>query len=259
MNVHVPPTHQHGLTLIELAVAIVVLGLILGSIVTPLATQIEQRRIADARRQLDHIKEALIGFALAQPKPHLPCPDRMSGGASPNFANDGIEDVTGGVCDVAEGNLPWATLGLGAADPWGNRYRYRITPTFARRAPGATFTLASQGDLLVCSVVGSCGPGQALTVLPPSDNSPVAVILSHGANGWGAINATTSRVNTKPGAPAPGVDEAANYNGDTMFVSRAQTADDGSNPMVSREFDDIVVWLSPHTLKHRLVAAGKLP
>jgi prepilin-type N-terminal cleavage/methylation domain-containing protein len=262
MNRYLPPptrTHEHGLTLIELAVAVVVLGLILGSILTPLATQIEQRRIADARRQLDDIKEALVGFALAQAKSHLPCPDRTSGGTPPNIANDGIEDVTGGTCDVAEGNLPWATLGLGGTDPWGNRYRYRVTTTFARRAPGAAFTLASQGDLLVCSAVGACGPGQALTVLPPSDNSPVAVIVSHGPNGWGAINAATGTANVKPRPPAPSVDEAANYNGDATFVSRVQTADDGSNPALSREFDDVVVWLSPHTLKHRLVAAGKLP
>ena len=124
--------------------------------------------------------------------------------------------------------------------------------------PGTTFSLGTQGDILVCPASTLCGAGQALTLLPPSDNSPVALILSHGPNGWGAINATTSAVNVKPASEtALGNDESANINGDATFVSRSRVTDDGANP--SPEFDDIVLWLSPHTLKHRLVAAGKLP
>jgi hypothetical protein len=85
------------------------------------------------------------------------------------------------------------------------------------------------------------------------------LILSHGPNGWGAISAATANVNTKPAPPALGNDESENTDGDATFVSRARVSDDGSDPSQSREFDDIAVWLSPHTLKHRLVAAGKLP
>jgi type II secretory pathway pseudopilin PulG len=241
-----------------MAVVVVIMALILGSILVPLSTQVEQRQVVDTERQLEDIKEALIGYALAQTPPNLPCPDKTSA-LGAGIANDGVEDrwVTG-LCVNLEGNAPWATLGLGSSgDPWGNRYHYRVTQAFAQRAPAATFSLSTQGDILVCPASTLCGAGQALTVLPPSDNSPVALILSHGPNGWGAINVATANVNTKPAPPALGFDETENTDGDATFVSRARVSDDGSNP--SPEFDDIVVWLSPHTLKHRLVAAGKLP
>ena len=248
-----------GFTLVEMAVVVVIMALILGSILVTLSTQVEQRQVVDTQRLLDDIKEALIGYALSQTPPSLPCPDK-TGPAGLGTPNDGIEDRDPGtgLCVSVEGNVPWATLGLGAVDPWGNRYRYRVTQAFAQRAPAAVFGLGTQGDMLVCPASTLCGPGQALTTVPPSDNSPVAVILSHGPNGWGSINAATSTVNVKPASgTALGADEASNANGDFSFVSHSRVADDGTNP--SPEFDDIVVWLSPHTLKYRVVAAGKLP
>lgn len=251
------PAASKGFTLVEMAVVVVVMALILGSIVVPLSTQIEQRQVIDTQRLLEDVKEALIGYALARTPPHLPCPDKTTTPGS-GTANDGVEDRDPGtgLCVSAEGNVPWATLGLGSTDPWGNRYRYRVTLAFAQPAPA--FHLGSQGDILVCPASTLCGAGQALTLVPPSDGSPVALVLSHGPNGWGAINASTASVNTKPpGSTALGSDESANANGDATFVSRSRVTDDGSNP--SPAFDDVVVWLSPHTLKHRLVAAGKLP
>ncbi len=255
---HRSPAPERGFTLVEMAVVVVIMALILGSILVPLSTQVEQRQVIDTQHQLEEIKEALIGYALAQTPPNLPCPDKISA-LGAGTANDGVEDRNAGtgLCVNLEGNVPWATLGLGSGDPWGNRYRYRVTQAFAQRAPAATFNLSTQGDILVCPASALCGAGQALTVLPPSDNSPVALLLSHGPNGWGAINASTANVNAKPAPPALGNDESENTDGDATFVSRARVSDDGSNP--SPEFDDIVVWLSPHTLKHRLVAAGKLP
>lgn len=267
MNVNIPIERQRryrasrGFTLVEMAVVVVIMALILGSILVPLSTQVEQRQVIDTQRQLEEIKEALIGYALARTPPHLPCPDRSSF-LGPPGANDGIEDRAGGDCATLEGNLPWATLGIGSVDPWGNRYRYRVTADFARSTAGTTFTLASLGDIQICNTVSApttCA-GSGLTVVPPSDNSPVAVILSHGPNGWGGIRAATSVANTKPaGLSTLGNDESANADGtNSTFVSRTRAADIGGvSP--SPEFDDIVVWLSPHTLKHRLVAAGKLP
>ena len=259
MLASLPRQSSKGFTLVEMAVVVVVMALLLGSILVPLSTQVEQRQVVDTQRLLEDIKEALIGYALAQTTPHLPCPDKITS-AGVGTPNDGVEDrdPATGLCVSVEGNVPWSTLGLGAIDPWGNRYRSRVTQAYAQRAPAATFGFGTQGDILVCPAAGLCGAGQALTVLPPSDNSPVALVLSHGPNGWGAVNASTSTVNTKPATEsALSLDETANINGDATFVSRARVADDGSNP--SPEFDDVIVWLSPHMLKSRVVAAGKLP
>jgi prepilin-type N-terminal cleavage/methylation domain-containing protein len=254
-----------GFTLVEMAVVVVIMALILGSILVPLSTQVEQRQIIDTQRQLEEIRVAVIGYSLAQAAPILPCPDKttVAGLGPPRVPNDGFEDRDdSGKCEFEEGNVPWATLGLAAVDPWGNRYRYRVSRTFSD-PPGIDLT--AKGDIWVCTAISvnpaNCS-GVGLSLTPNQAGTPVALLLSHGPNGWGAVNASTSIagqnavVNTKPGGlPALGADEAANADGNPTFVSRPQAAESPTNA----EFDDIVIWLSPYALKHRLVAAGKLP
>jgi len=226
-----------GFTLVEIAIAVFIIALLLGSILVPLTTQVEQRQVSETQKMLEDIKDALIGHAVA--KGYLPCPDLTSGAGS----NDGIEDyntVTTN-CSGAIGNVPWVTLGFGATDPWGNRFRYRVHNDYARRLPTAPqFSLSTASGL----VVKATSLGSNLT------DSAVAVIISHGRNGLGAISAQTNALNPTPSS----MDETGNYSGGP-FVSRIQT------PVGSTagEFDDIVTWLGRYTLFNRMVAAGKLP
>jgi prepilin-type N-terminal cleavage/methylation domain-containing protein len=238
-----------GFTLIEIAIAIFIITILLASILVPLTTQVEQRQVSETQKMLEDIKEALVGHAVA--KGHLPCPDRASGGAggANDTANDGVEDFnTGtGICYTTSqsGNLPWATLGLGASDPWGNRFRYRVHGSFAQRLPATPFNLTTNPNLTVTATSGGA-------LLTPTDGV-VAVILSHGKNGFGAISAQT---NTQQPL-ATSVDEQDNYaaGGGSSYTSRTIT------PVGSTagEFDDIVTWLGKYTLFNRVVAAGKLP
>lgn len=251
------PAGAVGFTMIELAVALVVIAILLGTILVPLQTQVEQRQISETQKMLEDIKEALIGHATA--KGYLPCPDRTSGGGGTanDTANDGVEDfdtATGNCFSVAgtnPGNVPWATLGLGATDPWGNRFRYRVEANYARRAPGATFNLTTGANLLVCNV--DCGlpsPPRVYLTSNSAGNGAVAVILSHGKNGYGAMNAATG---TQRPLPTSG-DELHNLGGSTYgsrTITPAGTA--------AGEFDDIVTWLGKYSLFNRMVAAGKLP
>ncbi|MCC6534018.1 MAG: type II secretion system protein [Burkholderiales bacterium] len=254
----ITPRRAAGFTLIEMAVVVFVMALILGSILVPLSTQVEQRQTIDTRRQLDEIKEALIGYALAQASVSLPCPDKTVA-AGAGTANDGIEDVdAGGTCVRAEGNVPWVTLGLPAIDPWGNRYRYRVSPAFAHHV--TAFTFSTPATLRACASA-ACVAGEAITEVPPSTNAIVALVLSHGPNGWGAINASTNALTLPPGCAAVigcaaiSANEIANGDDNDTFVSRAPSP----STSTAGEFDDIVAWLSPHVLKQRLVAAGRLP
>ncbi len=74
------------------------------------------------------------------------------------------------------------------------------------------------------------------------------MILSHGANGFGAINSGGAA------NPAPtSADELENSNINDDFVFRTPTQP-GPN-----EFDDLVTWISPNILYNRLIAAGRLP
>jgi prepilin-type N-terminal cleavage/methylation domain-containing protein len=232
-------TTARGFTLVELAVAIFIIALLLGSIVVPLTTQVEQKQISNTQKALDEIKEALIGHAVAFG--YLPCPDTN---------NDGLEDVNAGSgqcssisSNIAGGNLPWQTLGVANADAWGNRFRYIVREEFARRTPNTLFSFSTTANVRVCPSASSCGT--SLT------SSAVAAILSLGKNGYGATNSLTGTQN-----PAPtNADELENVDDNRTVVSRVISAPGSS----AGEFDDIVTWLSPYVLFNRMVAAGKLP
>src|SRR5258705_4018498 len=140
--------HESGFTLIELAVAVFVIALLLGSIVVPLATQVEQRQITETQKTMEEIRDALLGFAATNG--YLPCPDLQAGAG----ANDGTEDFDAatGLCttitgsspnQLAAGNLPWATLGLGNQEVWGNRFRYTVVEAYARRSRDVSFSLVT--------------------------------------------------------------------------------------------------------------------
>jgi prepilin-type N-terminal cleavage/methylation domain-containing protein len=233
-----------GFTLIEVAIAVFVITLLLGGILVPLATQVELRKISETQKALDETRDALLGFALANG--YLPCPDKTTSGGA-GTENDGQEDVSLGICVVSDGNLPWVTLGTANADIWGNRIRYAIHLSFARRTPAipGLFTLITTSNLRACTT-SACS-----SLLTTSSDGPPAVILSHGKNGLGGRNATTNAAN-----PAPvSADELENTDGDTTFVSRAQSAT-GSG---AGEFDDVVTWIPRSVLLNRMVAAGKLP
>lgn len=209
-----------GFTLTEMAVVLVIVALLIGGMIMPLSTQMELRSINETRKQLSDIAEALYGYAASHVagdgRPYLPCPDTDG---------DGLENRSGGICTNQEGILPWATLGLGRQDAWGNPFRYRVAAIFSSSTTG--FTLLSQGDLRVCTTA-ACTASLG-TQLP-------AVFFSAGKNGGGIPSDT---------------DELANLDGNTDFVSQ-----DSAN---SSSFDDLVAWLPPSLLIHRMVAAGRLP
>jgi type II secretory pathway pseudopilin PulG len=244
---------ETGFTLIEIAVSLFILTLVISALLGPMAVQIEERQVRESERTMNEMLEALVGYAVTQTVPHLPCPDRTSGGAgTPNdTANDGIEDFnTGtGACTATngDGNIPWATLGVSATDVWGNRFRYLVTPAFSNRV--TAMTLTSAGTLKVCAAAptsATCGGTSYI-----ADNVP-AVILSHGKNGSGAMNASNNTQISIAGASTHETENAGGtYAGSVVSKIRTNVA--------GQEFDDIVVWLSPNVLFNRLVSANKLP
>jgi prepilin-type N-terminal cleavage/methylation domain-containing protein len=98
--------HQHrGFTLIEVAISMVILGLVLTGLVVSLSQQLQQRRLLDTRTALAQANDALIAFVTANAR--LPCPATA--------ASNGLESWAGGVpgtCAAAFGFLPAVTLGL---------------------------------------------------------------------------------------------------------------------------------------------------
>ena len=211
--------NKFGFTLVEMAIVLVIIGLLISAFLTPLTAQLEQNRNAEARRDLAEIKEALLGFAVINGR--LPCPDTTGDGVEDACVNTNVTATTGG-------NVPWVTLNTNQFDPWQRRYQYRVNNGFT----GAFLLSTSgggQGIIKVCTT-NSCAITEA-------SNVPF-VVLSTGQNG--AV------------LPPVNADEQENIDGDRDFVSR-----DFSN--VAGGFDDILVWASTNVLMNRMVTAGRLP
>jgi prepilin-type N-terminal cleavage/methylation domain-containing protein len=54
-------TRRRAFTLLELLVALTIVALLASGLAVPMAAQLQQRRLDEARRQLDEAKEALLG------------------------------------------------------------------------------------------------------------------------------------------------------------------------------------------------------
>jgi prepilin-type N-terminal cleavage/methylation domain-containing protein len=244
-----------GFTLVELAVTLLIIGLLMGGLMMGLTAQIHQRRYNDSQKGLEDIKDALIGYAIQHG--HLPCPDKTGGGGA-GTANDGQEDFAAGtgICATQVGNIPWATLGVSDLDAWGNRFHYAVTNTFSNRAPAAIFHQSTVGTLSVCQT--TTAPAGAC-VNPIATQLP-AVVLSFGPNGKGAITSTGALIPaaTGPAAtpPATNADEYRNSLANaTVFISRPKSAIGGA----LGEFDDQVAWLSSAVLVTKMTSAGAPP
>jgi prepilin-type N-terminal cleavage/methylation domain-containing protein len=247
---------QRAFTLIEMAIVLLIVGLLLGGLLPTLASRVEQQRLGEVRKQLDEIEQALLGYAITNGR--LPCPASSSSKGIENFSN-GASAVSGACSNFYDGYAPAATLGLVSADgyaidPWGNRIHYAVTSwnnTFTKLNGMSTVGMSKLMQdnpvlLQVCS--GSIGMSPtkcaADTLLTAAPGVPL-VIYSTGKNGsYGGT----------------GADEAANpninsNNNDPVFVTHTPTANTAPNG----EFDDIVIWLSPNILYYRMVAAGRLP
>jgi len=265
-----PGIHRHGrqagFTLAELAIVLLVVGLLLGGVLMPLSMQMELRRIADTRKTMEETKEALIGFALANGR--LPCPADPT--IADGTANAGVERATCTTAATLFGAVPWVTLNVAETDEWGRRFNYRVTSTFADSIAAATygcvpttnptlssFALCASGDMKIQSRTVSTKALYDMTnvALP-------AVIISAGKNGYGAY---TSQGIIYAAVPAANVDETANAASATViYISREKTEAStscsdtaGATPMC--EFDDLVTWIPLTTLMNRMVVSGKLP
>jgi prepilin-type N-terminal cleavage/methylation domain-containing protein len=174
-----------GFTLVELAIVLVIMGLLLTAFLTPLSAQLALKKNTETKVQLNEIREALLGYALSHAKPYLPCPDTNG---------DGIENRVGAACSNYEGRLPFSDLGLVGRDSWNNQFIYRVTPVFADSVAG--FALTSEGDI---TVFDAAAGNKIATDIP-------VIIISLGENG--AV------------LPVIGADQLENTDGDTNYVSK---------------------------------------
>jgi prepilin-type N-terminal cleavage/methylation domain-containing protein len=231
------PRRQSGFTLVEIAIVLLIVGLLLGGMLAPLSSQMEQRRVTDTTRAMEEAREALFGFALRNG--YLPCPAISS--------SNGLEDRTGNVCNKRYGFLPWATLGVSRLDGWNRLMAYTVTPAFADSL--TLFTLRTPRDVTIGtrSNSGQLVPASAINDIP-------AAIISFGRNGYGATSEQDTIVSD---AGVGNLDEKTNLQGTGTALIIRDTSEDLRAP--GGAFDDVVSWISPNILYNRMVAAQRLP
>jgi prepilin-type N-terminal cleavage/methylation domain-containing protein len=252
---------RRGFSLVEIAVVLVIIAILVTAVGAALSSQLDQQRTLDTQRQLDSIKEAIYGFAMANGR--LPCPATSTSAGQERFCTNASGGCgtpttvqTHGRCVTSFGFVPARTLSLApidsggfAVDAWddgtaAHRIFYSVSDyqdpadTYVLTAPDGIRapTMASVSvalHLFVCST--------GLTAVPPTTNCSTMTTLTDKAPfviySLGKSTAQNSN------------DETNNQNGDRVFTSGTPTA----------TFDDIVTWGSLNTLFSRMVQAGKLP
>ncbi len=215
---------QSGFTLIEIAIVLVIVGLLLGGVLTPFTAQKEQERRVDAFDYLDEARDALLGYAIVNNR--LPCPDI-------DVPPDGMENnCTAGSGNFRAGTLPWVTLELEVAeDPWGDPIGYAVNGGFSDNTPFNLDTTGAGGGILR---IFSAQPADCSLAGDVAEDVP-ALLWSGGKMDHGTG------------------DENENLDPDRCFVSKNYTNVAGS------EYDDQMIWLSPNVLFNRMVTSGRLP
>lgn len=252
MMPHSPAAPQTGFTLVELTMVLVIVALLSTGLMFGVSAQRTVAESAEAQRQLENIRETLLGYAMSNGR--LPCPAKPDT-SSELGGNEELACTTPGcplpsgaplgippdkVCALEFGVLPWKTLGIAEIDPWGNRFTYFVGNEFSKpfvweevkNGIRARFAMETKGRANIEDGANHVSAGE----IP-------AVIVSHGSRAAGAYQPTGNQL--------PGVtgDELENANATLTFISRTP----------SDTFDDFVTWIVPSILKSRMVAAGRLP
>lgn len=224
---------QSGFTLIEVAIAVMILGLLLGGAVMTLSVQMDQKSYADTQRIMEQAQDAILGFAAANGR--LPCP-----GTNTSLGKEA--PTNGGDCSNDNGFVPANTLSLSPQDSdgrlldaWGQPIRYAVTnapmvagnPTNAFTTPGKIhddWLSALDTELLVvCDDTAVCNS----TTTDIVTNRAVVVLVSGGKD--------MSQ-------------ESENTDADRYFNYRP----------ISSSTDDLMRWVSPFTLYNRMLSSGVL-
>ena len=106
-------TDSSGFTLIEMAVVLVIVGIIISIMATVLPSLIKSSKVKKARAIMEKVDYAIQGYVAANGR--LP------------FADKGTLGKEDSETPTYFGNLPYVTLGLSSGDDaWGNRLKYGV-------------------------------------------------------------------------------------------------------------------------------------
>ena len=235
--------HQRGYSLVELAIVMLVIGVLSRAAIVPIHAGFDQANRAATQKQLRIVKQAVIGYLVTTGT--LPCP------LVPLISIDaGYEQDT--PCLRSVGGLPAARLGIQGAindhgellDSWGQPLVYAVS-LFSHSSRGdpslpdwtsqgelaAVGVHALDADLVLClhAVAATCSQRELRA------EKVAWVALSLGAD-----------ISVRG-------DQLENQDNDEVFVSRLSSVTRG------QEFDDLLSWSSRSELVYWLLQSSWFP
>lgn len=237
-----------GFTLIEIAIALVILGVLLGALLEPFGASYSQQKRNSTEQLLRHTKQALIGFAVKNQR--LPCPATESS----NGAEDYLGTVGDSNCASGYGFVPAQTLGLDGAvdsegrllDAWNRPIRYAVSAGEASEGANQDRVFVTTGGMrqarmenLEPQLSVRTADSVCRTTKARATQLPV-VLVSQGEQEHDTVY---ERQNREPSQSDYG----------EVFVAWEFS----QNPQCA--YDDLVVWLSENVLYKNMIEAGALP
>ena len=238
---------ERGFTLIEMAIVMVIAGLIMAGIMEALAFRLQQQHAAETKDRIERIQTALLEYASQNGR--LPCPaSRTAAIGTPEFgmqtdcttapAAGTVEEdslappdpITGSTPKVRIGAVPVKDLRLSKghmADGWGRRITYAVATDLASTAS----SYASHDGVI--SVTDQDGNSQII----PADTAAF-VVLSHGPDGRGGYDYLNGSLSPDVcGNPATDGIDAENCNDDSLFLDEIYSTAGGAG-----YYDDYIAW-----------------
>jgi prepilin-type N-terminal cleavage/methylation domain-containing protein len=234
-----------GFTLIELAIVLVILGLIVSGGLTVGASFASKSATVQNAKAVQRIKDALQTYVVQNGC--LPCPADGSLNRDTSGGNAGISLTTGGVyvtttvhctataCIATNGVVPYKTLGIGPQDyldAWGNQFTYQVSAGL--NGTGAMLRLSDgsypDGALTVNDISGT-------TTLYTITTAAAYVIVSHGEDGSFAWQTRGARRGDRYGQTGGANGQFENADYDTTFA-----ASEINSTNTTAHFDDIVAF-----------------
>ena len=244
----------NGFTLVEMALVLLILGVLTKAAIMPLVAVQTHRQTQITARQLEIIRESVIAYVVAYGA--LPCPvlfaNRSSATASPLIYRQESSGAEPSECEYERGGVPAKILGLLGAvgengaliDAWNQPYLYAVS-------------LANHTERGDKSRADWTHAGEAAQVGVPNLSADIVICMEMQANDCSGRDVRANQVafmvlshgrdSTAAGAQKENLDD------DQVFLLQPESQ------IESNRFDDQLVWATAADIMYWMLRMGWLP
>ncbi len=272
--------HSDGFTLVEMAVVLVIIGLLIMTVFPALTIARISNQRSVTQSNLNALMLATASYVQANGCLPCPTPANVTGAGFGRVRGDTAAAACNG-CATAEGVVPYVSLGISqnvARDGWQHWITMRVDPALTTATIGAVVPPAAgctAVDLSASPVVATCtlqGASQkglcqsklgtanrvAVQTAGGASQQAAVIFVSHGSKGYGAFLAGAQSAETgfnngfrlpfPAGSPSCPANVANASNGATYAVCNANGKNQFINAPMQDNDDDILAYADRNTL-----------